>query len=299
MNQSDNKNDSHVNHPTQAQALSKMPNHISDFKHLPFLMKATIITTTALAVFLAIYWFVWSTRHISTENAYVETDLSPVNSRMMGFVREINVAENDTVKKGQVLLKFDDVDSLLEQTFKKAKYKKAKADFSRAEKLHAQHAMSDSDFEMAQATLAGLSAENEGGDLKLKFTEIIAPTEGIVAKKAAQVGQFVQPGQSLFVIVPIDHMWIKANFKETQVRLLKPKQKVEIKVDAYPGEVWDGEIDFIYPSSVASLSLLPPENATGNFTKVIQRFPVRVSFHQKQEMPLSPGMSVEVVVRVK
>lgn len=171
--------------------------HIVDFKHLPQLMKATIVGTVVLALGLSAYWFIWNSRHVTTENAYVETDLSPVNSRMMGFVREILVTENETVKKGQKMLKFDDVDTKLELSFKKAKLEKAKADVLRAEKMHAQHAVSDSDYEMAQATLAGMTADEEGSELKLKFTEIVAPVDGIVAKRAAQVGQFVQPGQSL------------------------------------------------------------------------------------------------------
>ena len=111
--------------------------------------------------------------------------------------------------------------------------------------------------------------------------------------------QFVQPGQTLFVIVPTENAWIKANFKESQVRLLKAGQEVEIHVDAYPGEKWKGKIDAIFPSSVASLSLLPPENSTGNFTKVVQRFAVKISFEQKKDLRLLPGMSVEPVVLVK
>jgi membrane fusion protein, multidrug efflux system len=262
-------------------------------------MKATIIGTTIIAMGLSGYWFFWNMHHISTENAYVETDLSPVNSRMMGFVREIYVAENDVVKKGQKMLKFDDVDSKLELSFKKAKLEKAKADALRAEKMHKQHAISDADYEMAQATVAGFTTEVEGGELKLMFTEIVAPTDGIVAKRTAQIGQFVQPGQSLFVIVPTDHAWIKAAFKETQIRHIKAKQKVDIKIDAYPGETWQGEVEYLYPSSVASMSLLPPENATGNFTKVVQRFPIHVSFTQKESKPLLPGMSAEVIVRIE
>lgn len=286
-------------HPSSSSGHSSFHGHLLDFKTLPFIMKASIIGSLTAAIGLSLYWFVWTARYISTENAYVETDLSPVNSRMMGFVREIAVAENDVVKKGQLLLKFDDADSKLELSYKQAKLSKAKADAGRAEALHNQHAMSESDYELAQATLAGIHAEQEGGLLKMKFTEIVAPVDGIVAKKAAQVGQFVQPGQSLFVIVPTDRTWIKANFKETQIRMIQHNQPVEIKVDAYPGETWDGEVEFVYPSSVASLSLLPPENATGNFTKVVQRFPVKISFKQREDKPLRPGMSAEVIVRVK
>ncbi len=260
-----------------------------------------IVTVSSLMICSALiyYWFYYSSKFISTENAYVETELSPVNSRLMGYVREVYVQENDKVTKGQELLKLDDIDTKLELTFKQAKFKKAQADEARAIRLQKDHALSDSDFELAQATLAGIKAEVEGSLLKLKFTTVLAATDGIVAKRSAQPGQFVQPGQSLFVVVPTDKIWIRANFKESQIRKIKPGQSVEIQVDAFPEEAWVGKVDYIYPSSVASLSLIPPENSTGNFTKVVQRFPVKISFEQKKDQPLLPGMSVEATIVVK
>lgn len=252
-----------------------------------------------IVIGLLFYWYIWSSRFVSTDSAYVETDLSPVNSRIMGSVREVLVAENEGVKKGQPLLKLDDSDVKIEAGFKEAKFKKASADAKRAEILGKQHALSDSDLELAEATLTGVKADMDGSHLKLKFTEVVSPIEGVVAKRSAQTGQFVQPGQTLFVIVPTDHAWIKANFKESQIRLIHVGQRVEIHVDAFPGETWNGKVESIFPSSVASLSLLPPENSTGNFTKVVQRFPVKISFQQKTENKLLPGMSVEPVVIVK
>ncbi len=252
-----------------------------------------------LVVGILLYWYIWNSKFVSTDSAYVETDLSPVNSRIMGYVREVMVSENQEVKRGQSLLKLDDSDVKIEAGFKEAKFKKASADAKRAQILGKEHAVSDSDLEMAEATLTGVKADLDGSHLKMKFTEVISPIDGIVAKRSAQTGQFVQPGQTLFVIVPSENAWIKANFKESQVRLLKVGQEVVIHVDAYPGETWKGKIDAIFPSSVASLSLLPPENSTGNFTKVVQRFAVKISFEQKKDLRLLPGMSVEPVVLVK
>jgi membrane fusion protein (multidrug efflux system) len=252
-----------------------------------------------LILCLLIYWYIWSTKFVSTDNAYVETDLSPVTARMMGYVRDVFVIESSEVKKGASILKLDDADVHLELGFKQAKYKKALADASRAQKLQRQKALSDSDLELAEAALTGTRADVEGSELKLKFTDVVSPIDGIVAKRSAQPGQFVQPGQTLFVIVPKEKIWIKANFKENQIRLIHPGQKVKIAVDAYPGSEWEGEVDYVFPSSVASLSLVPPENSTGNFTKVVQRFPVRIRFKQVDGMPLLPGMSVEPTVIVK
>lgn len=251
-----------------------------------------------LCVLIAGYWYWSSSMRISTEDAYIETDLHPVNSRMMGFVREVFVRENSQVKKGQKLLKLDDVDTLIELNFKKAKLKKAQADFDRAQKLRQEKAISASDFELAQATFAGISAEVEGAELKLKFTEVIAPYDGVIAKQSAQPGQFVQPGQSLFVIVPSDNTWIKANFKETEVRHIQSGQKVEITAEAFPHEKWVGEVDSVYPSSIASTSLIPPENATGNFTRYVPRFSVRINFAQKESAILKAGMTVNPTIVV-
>ena len=245
---------------------------------------------------LLYYWYYYSSHYISTDNAYVESKLYPVSSRMMGYVREVLVHENETVQTGQKLLKLDDSDSKLELTFKQAKLKKTKADADRAARLKKQNAVSESDIEMAQAALVGVNAEVEGGLLKLKFTEVVSPVDGIVAKASTEPGQFVQPGQSLFVIVPLNQTWIKASFKESQIRHITTGQNVEIHVDAYPGETWKGKVEFIYPSSVASLSLIPPENTTGNFTKVVQRFPVKISFEQRTDLLLRPGMSVDVTI---
>lgn len=263
----------------------------------------SVLITSSLSVAIStgffFYWSYWSARHISTENAYVEAEISPVNSRMMGYVKDVFVKENEVVKAGQPLLKLDDVDTKLELTFKQAKLKKAKADSERAHTLQKDHALSQSDLELAEATLAGINAEVEGSLLKLSFTNVVSPIDGVVAKRSAQPGQFVQPGQSLFVVIPQNTSWIKANYKENQVRLIHEGQEVEIKVDAYPGETWNGKVEFVYPSSVASLSLIPPENATGNFTKVVQRFPVKISFESKSQLPLRAGMSVEPTIIVK
>jgi membrane fusion protein (multidrug efflux system) len=261
--------------------------------------RTALLSSMLICAGLYGYWFWFSTLIIATDDAYIETDFRPVNSRMMGFVKDVFVEENTSVKKGQKLLKLDDVDSLIELNFKRAKLKKAQSDFSRAERLREERAISASDFEMAQAAMTGVTAEVEGGELKLKFTEVTAPYDGIIAKQSAQPGQFVQPGQSLFVIVPNDHSWIKANFKESEVRLIHPGQKVEFTADAYPDENWVGKVESVYPSSVASTSLIPPENATGNFTHYVPRFAVRISFVQKPNSYLRAGMTVNPTIPVR
>lgn len=262
------------------------------------LFRATVGVAVTCAVAVVVYWNYYASRHVSTENAYVEAEILSVNSRMMGYVREVFVEENQPVKKGDILLKLDDSDTKIELMYKEAKFKKADADFKRARTMWSHKGLSDSDFELAQATMTGHQADYEGSKLKLSFTEVMAPIDGVIAKRSAQPGQFVQPGQSLFVIVPSDEMWVRANFKESQVRFLKSGQNVEMEVDAFPGRAFHGKVDAIYPSTVASLSLLPPENTTGNFTKVVQRFSVKIGLDKAAIKMLKPGMSVVPKVSV-
>src|ERR1017187_6325075 len=155
----------------------------------------------AIACSLGYFWFVYAATHISTDNAYIDTDIFQVNCRIMGFVKEVFVQENDEVKKGQVIAALDDTDFKVELGFKKAKLVKAQADFSRAQKLFKLSAISPSDFELAQANLAANEADYNGTMLKISYTQVTAPVDGVVAKKAVQVGQFIQPGQGLFNII--------------------------------------------------------------------------------------------------
>ncbi|MGA3086944.1 MAG: HlyD family secretion protein, partial [Thermodesulfobacteriota bacterium] len=135
--------------------------------------------------------------------------------------------------------------------------------------------------------------------LDLSRTVVSAPIAGIIAMKNIDVGKYVQPGQTLFSIVKEDS-WIVANFKETQIKKMTVGQPVVIKVDAYPGKVFKGHIDSLQPGTGAVFSLLPPENATGNFVKVVQRIPVKIVIDSPfdPDHPLWPGMSVVPDVNV-
>ncbi|MBS7699123.1 MAG: HlyD family secretion protein [Chelatococcus sp.] len=132
----------------------------------------------------------------------------------------------------------------------------------------------------------------------LSFTQIKAPVSGVIGNRAVQVGKLVSVGERLAAIVPLDAVYVDANYKETQLDRLKPGQQVAITVDAYPGRVFTGEVASISPASGALFSLLPPENATGNFTKIVQRVPVRIRFSPDalSDHVLRPGMSVVATV---
>jgi membrane fusion protein (multidrug efflux system) len=153
----------------------------------------------------------------------------------------------------------------------------------------------------AVGTLDELKTALAKAERDLSFTEIRAPVDGVVGNRAAQPGDFVQTGQRIAALVPLDNVFIDANFKETQLAHLQPGQPVSIKVDALPGESVDGVVASMAPASGAVFSLLPPDNATGNFTKIVQRLPVRIKVPADvaQRGALRPGMSVVVSVNTK
>jgi membrane fusion protein (multidrug efflux system) len=134
--------------------------------------------------------------------------------------------------------------------------------------------------------------------LQLSYTEIVAPAAGRVTNRQIDVGSYVQIGQALFALVPRE-TWVTANFKETQLQYMRPGQSVKIMVDAYSDKTYWGYVDSIQAGSGAAFSLLPPENATGNYVKVVQRIPVKILFDQTPGELMAPGMSVEPVVRIR
>jgi membrane fusion protein (multidrug efflux system) len=140
----------------------------------------------------------------------------------------------------------------------------------------------------------------EQARLNLNYTRIVAPVDGLVAKRTVQVGQYVAPGQQLLAVIPVDDIWVTANFKETQLKNVRAGEPVEIFVDAY-GRDYSGHVESIAGGTGAIFSLLPPENATGNYVKVVQRVPVRVRFDPGQDPDhrLRPGLSVVPKVNVK
>jgi len=131
-------------------------------------------------------------------------------------------------------------------------------------------------------------------ELNLEYTTVKAPIKGIVSRKSVETGQVIQPGQPLMTIIPLDRVWVTANFKETQLANMRPGQRVKIEVDAYDGREFSGKVESLAAATGSRFSLLPPDNATGNYVKVVQRVPVRILLDEGQdpEQLLRPGMSV-------
>jgi len=155
-------------------------------------------------------------------------------------------------------------------------------------------------FASAQAALKRADSALQQARLNLQYTRVLAPVDGITGKKTVEIGQNVLPGQVMAYLVPVEDIWVTANFKENQLRKIRPGQRVTISVDAY-GRKYDGFVENMGAASGARFSLFPPENATGNYVKVVQRIPVRIRFKAGQDPGhlLRPGMSVVPKVRVQ
>jgi membrane fusion protein (multidrug efflux system) len=156
----------------------------------------------------------------------------------------------------------------------------------------------EAELTVARARVASAQATVNEARLQLADAAILAPAEGVVARRSVEVGALVQPGQQLMSLVPETRVWVTANLKETQLEKVRPGAPADIEVDAYPGVRFRGTVESVSPATGARFALLPPDNATGNFTKVVQRVPVRIAVDPRQDPahPLRPGMSAVVVI---
>ena len=331
-----------------------------------------LLLLPAVSLLAALYgglqwWHVWRFQQ-STDDAYVESDISLISPKIEGYIKQVGVADNERVKAGQMLFVIDDSDFAAKvaqaqaavdaeiasvATFEtrhdhqvaminqaaaavdssQAEAERADLDQKRYISLVASDVATKQRYETAQADaikaqadlarvkaaleaekqqLAVLDAQKHEEQAKreqaraalrlaqndLDNTVIRAPVDGVVGNRAGQVGQYVKPGTQLMSLVPLPKVYVTANFKETQLTLMRPGQPAEISVDAYPDQVIEGKVESFAPASGAEFSLLPPDNATGNFTKIVQRVPVRIAV--PADGPLSsllrPGLSVVVSV---
>jgi membrane fusion protein (multidrug efflux system) len=174
----------------------------------------------------------------------------------------------------------------------------AKAQLASSEANRKQAPIRVSDAGAASAAVQAARASLDVAELQLSYTTIFAPIDGVVTRKSVEVGQIVAPGQALMAIVPLHNVWVTANFKETQLANVRPGQRAEIKVDMYGRKV-SGRVDSIASATGSRLSLLPSENASGNFVKVVQRIPVKILVDRQEGLTLRPGMNVDVTIFTK
>lgn len=254
--------------------------------------------------------------YVSTDNAMIQAPTTLLSSKVGGLIVRAEVQENQKVKAGQVLveIKPDDYqnvynqlesekDSLAAQTkgahsnYQRAidLYEKGASTKERLDTTEAQYKSLDRKLKSAQAQLAQAK-------LNLDYTKITAPVDGKVGRKSFEVGMLASPGQPLLGFVAGNERWVVANLKETDMDHIEEGQKAYISVDAISGKEFEGVVESISPSTGATFSLLPPDNATGNFTKVIQRVPVRIKLLKLTEHDidrLQSGLSAEIKIRVR
>ncbi|MGO9360250.1 MAG: HlyD family secretion protein [Xanthobacteraceae bacterium] len=261
-------------------------------------------------------WEYWAVGQylVSTDDAYVKADTTTIAPKVSGYLREVRVGDNESVKAGQVLARIDERDYAVALDQAKADVAAAQAALAakqaqsriagaqatiERDTANLSSALKQPDLlkaEIAQATaaLARASAVQSQAELNLGYTTIVAPIDGVVGNRSLRVGQFVQAGTQLMSVVPVDSAYVVANFKETQLTNVRQGQPVEIAVDMFPGQVVHGRVDSIAPASGQEFAPLPPDNAAGHFTKVVQRIPVKITFRHDiaSRLALRPGMSV-------
>ena len=245
---------------------------------------------------------------VSTDDAFLEGHVIPISPKVAAQVTKVLVDDNQEVKAGDLLVELDVNDYRVQNDMAKAELQgaeaeaeKAKTDAERYKKLNAQDEVSKQQLDMAvlrkqiaNAKVSAAKARVEQTGLEVSYTKIYSPIEGHVTKKSVEVGALVQVGQPLLAIVSSEK-WVIANFKETQLTHMRPGQKVKIKIDTFSGKVFKGHVDSIQRGTGARFSLFPPENATGNYVKVVQRVPVKIVFDKmpkQKKYSLVLGMSV-------
>ena len=267
----------------------------------------------AVVLVLAARWLIL-TPSVATDDAAIEAHVIPVSAKVSGHVARVLVEDNQTVKQGDVLAELDarDFQTRLDQARGKAASDRAvaaktAADFKRAQALFTRDEASRQELEHSQAAadaaradLAQSEAATRQAEFDLSYTKITAPESGRVTRKSVEPGGYIALGQAVLALVPED-VWVVANFKETQLAKMRPGQRATIRVDAYPEQRLSGHVDSIQAGTGARFSLMPAENATGNFVKVVQRVPVKIVLDEKPTngRVLAPGMSVEADVELR
>ncbi len=266
-----------------------------------------LASAAVLGVFFLTVYFVNNYSRISTDDAYIEGRIHSIASKISGTVKSVLVEDNQSVKVGDLLLEIDPADYQLKVSeaqatlnLRKASFEQAFRDIKRAQVLYKQEVLPREKYENVLTGFNLAKAQEQVAEALLKiavrnleYTKIYAPSDGYITKKAVEIGNQIQPGQPLMAIIALDDIWVIANYKETQLKNVKSGQRVQIKVDTYSGKIFSGKVDSIMAGTGAAFSLFPPENALGNYVKVVQRIPVKIIFDKNTDTShrLRIGMS--------
>ena len=276
------------------------------------------------------YWYTGLRAFVSTDDAYIDANRVSISTKMLGRVVELTADEGDTVHRNQMLVRLDESDLKAQEAqaraalslaqvsvgLAKTNLDKAKDDFQRISSQykskvvpkeqydHSEKALSaaQAEYQIALARIQTAKAQLDIVTTQLQNCVIASPLDGVVARRWILPGDVVQAGQPIFSVYDIQNLWITANFEETKIGRIHLKDPVEIAVDTYPDLTFHGEVIQLGTHTASEFSLIPPNNASGNFTKVTQRVPVKISIARDNPanhagISLLPGMSVEVKVK--
>jgi membrane fusion protein (multidrug efflux system) len=267
------------------------------FHWTPLKIIAAVIAGIVVIIVAAIY-ISYALSHESTDDAYTQGYVHLISSRVTSNVLELDIVDNQFVREGQVLMRLDPRDFKVQVDKAQADYDKAKSDFDRVDALKGDVAISKQDYDQTKSNFEVAAASLEDAENQLSYCTIVAPTDGYIGNRTVNVGNRVTVGGALMAVV--QDIWVVANYKETQLGKMKAGQQVQIVIDAIPKKKFRGHIDSFSPGTGATFALLPPDNATGNFTKIVQRIPVKILFEpddiQDFRNRLMPGLSVETAV---
>lgn len=297
---------------------------------LPAFKKRKIVVPLFLLLIIVAgggwYWYAKKHSTISTDDSFVDANKATISSKMLGRIIKMNVDEDDSVHQGDTLVQLDDTDlkaqlgkaeamiNFLSRSAEIASVnlQKATDDFNRVEKQfksnivpqeqynHSENALklADAQNQMAISQIATAKADLTILKTQLNNMVIVAPFDGIIAKKWTMPGDVVQPGQAIYSLYDMKNVWVTANYEETKIHMIHAGEKVQISVDAYPGNPINGKVQSIGKTTAAQFSLIPPSNASGNFTKITQRVPVKISIEKSAgpNLNLLPGLSVFVTI---
>jgi membrane fusion protein (multidrug efflux system) len=306
---------------------------------VPMFRKKRIIIPAVIilaAVIIGIYWYIGQLGYVSTDDAFIDGNKLSVSSKILGRITKLAVDEGDTVKQGQLLVQLDSTDLKARENQAKAtlilaresislaevNLAKAEDDYNRAAQQYQDKVIPKEQYDHAQKALEAAKAElnidkTKIGTSKAQLdviktellnTSIYSPMDGVVGKRWVLTGDVVQPGQPIFTIFDLKNIWVTADLEETKLSSVNLGDKVDISVDAYSDQNFAGKVFQIGSNTASQFSLIPPANASGNFTKVTQRVPIKISIahiNSKEEpdpidhIRLLPGMSVEIKIKEK
>lgn len=291
----------------------KRPSLKDRIKEVSLPRKFGLVAIILLLIGSVAYFFYDQYEYEGTDDAYVQAYATQIAPKVSGIVTHVLVIENEHVSAGQILVQIDRQDyvAALRDAIAlcgslEAQFQNADLDYRRMKMLIHDRAISQQAYDRAQANFLNLKRQTiaaearvEQARLNLEYTSVRAPSNGVIARRSIDIGMYAAVGTAMLGFVPSDERWIDANYKETQLSSIVPGRPVRVTVDAIPGKIYDGVVESISPATGATFTLLPPDNATGNFTKVVQRVPVRIRLKNLKPEDLAvlqAGLSAEVNV---